>query len=383
MAIVSRELQTTITKRMFQGKVILLLGARQSGKTTLILHLLEAYPEPPLLLNGDEPDIRELLSNIDSTRLRPLFGKHNIVFVDEAQRLGNIGLALKLLADQRPDIQVIASGSSAFDLANETNEPLTGRKFEYELYPLSFAEMSRHHGWLEEKRLLPHRLVHGYYPEIVCTVPVAESQERLRLLAGSYLYKDILSLVNLRKPELLDKLIRAIALQLGTEVSFNELAQLTGSNTRTVEKYIDLLEMTYVIFRLPAYSRNVRSEISKGRKIYFYDNGIRNAVIGNFSPIEARTDVGALWENFLLSERMKYLAYQGRHATRRYFWRTTQQQEVDYLEDSGDSLSAWEFKWNPKSRKKLPVTFTKAYPDCQTAVITPENFEVFVGLQPQ
>ncbi|EIJ35586.1 ATP-binding protein [Thiothrix nivea] len=378
---IKRTLFPELQRRMFQGKAILLMGSRQVGKTTLAHSLLAEFNEPVLEFNGDEPDTRELLANTTSARLKALTGKYKIIFIDEAQRIENIGLTLKLFTDQLPHVQVIATGSSSFDLANKINEPLTGRKFEYELYPLSFVEMAEHHGYLAEKRQLPQRLVYGYYPEVVARTGSGDSAQILKLLAGSYLYKDLLSLDGIRKPQLLDKLVKAIALQLGSEVSFNELAQLIDTNAHTVEKYIDLLEKAYVLFRLPAFSNNARNEIKKGRKIYFYDNGIRNALIGNLNPLEQRTDAGALWENFLISERMKYLAYQQDLLfTRRYFWRTTQQQEVDYLEDRGGKLYAWEFKWNPKAKVKFPLTFTNAYPDCITGRVDPNNFDTFIGL---
>ena len=378
---INRQLLAEIQGKLFKGKAILLMGSRQVGKTTLVQTLLANLAMPVMKFNGDEPDMREILANTTSTRLAALVGNHKIVFIDEAQRIENIGLTLKLFTDQLPHIQVIATGSSAFELASKINEPLTGRKFEYELYPLSFVEMVEHHGWFAEKRLLPHRLIYGYYPDVINALSEGNSAQVLKSLTSSYLYKDLLSLEGVRKPQLLDKLIKAVALQVGSEVSFNELAQLTDTNVHTVEKYIDLLEKAYVLFRLPAYSGNHRNEIKKGRKIYFYDNGIRNALINNFNPLESRTDVGSLWENFLISERMKYLSYQQNlFFTRRYFWRTTQQQEIDYLEDSGGKLHAWEFKWNPKAKAKFPVTFTNAYPDCVTMRVDPDNFEAFIGL---
>jgi len=373
---INRHLYVTLDQQLFRGKVILLFGPRQVGKTTLLQTLLEKRPEKVLLLNGDEADNRQMLTETTSTQLKLLTTGYSIVLIDEAQRIPGIGLTLKLFIDQLPTLQVIATGSSAFELANRLNEPLTGRKFEYKLYPLSFTEMVNHHGWLEEKRCLHQRLLYGYYPEIV-THP-SDAQSLLELLADSYLYKDLLMLENIKKPQLLDKLLRALALQLGNEVSYQGLARLTGSNTHTVEKYIDLLEKSYVIFPLPAYSKNVRNEIKKGRKIYFYDNGIRNAIIGNFNRVESRTDIGALWENFLISERMKYLAEKGLRVSR-YFWRTTQQQEIDYIEEHQEQLSAWEFKWNPKAKARFPATFTRAYPESSTAVITPDGFDEFLG----
>lgn len=376
-----RKIENDLKKRLFKGKAILLFGSRQVGKTTLIESIIAENKESTLSLSGDESDVRLRLDSITSTQLKMMIGQKKIIFIDEAQRIENIGLTLKLITDHIKDVQVIATGSSSFDLASKTKEPLTGRKYEYKLFPLSFVEMCQHHGWLEERRLLSHRMVYGYYPEVVNQQSNDDAQESLKLLAESYLYKDILSLEGIHKPQLVDTLIRALALQLGSEVSFSELARMTGANSQTIEKYIDILEKAFIIFRLPSYSKNVRNELKKSKKIYFYDNGIRNAVIGNFSPLESRSDTGALWENYLVSERMKYLAYQQAYATRSFFWRTSQQQEIDYLEETHAGLNAWEFKWSAKAKAKFPTTFTKAYPDATTTVITKDDFEEFVGVE--
>ncbi len=374
---IKRELEKHIERYFFKGKALILFGPRQAGKTTLMEEILKKRKEAVLILNGDEADVRESLSNTTSTRIKAIIGNHKIVFIDEAQRIPNIGLTLKLFTDQLKDTQVIATGSSAFELAYKTNEPLTGRKFEFQLFPLSFGEMVKHHGLLTEKRLLEHRLIFGYYPEIVSS-PGMETK-LLKLLTSSYLYKDLLMLEQVKKPVLIEKLLKALALQLGNEVSNNELAQLIGADKGTVEKYLDLLEKVFVIFRLPAFSRNVRNEIKKGKKVYFYDNGIRNAVIGNFSFPDSRTDVGPLWENFLISERMKFLHY-NEIDSERYFWRTTQQQEIDYIEIEAGAMKAFEIKWNPKAKARFPKTYLKAYPQSDLQVLTPEDFEGFLGV---
>ncbi|MBA4311521.1 MAG: ATPase [Chlorobiaceae bacterium] len=375
---IKRLLQKQITERLFKGKVIIILGPRQSGKTTLIQSVLHTQSLPSLLLNGDEADVREMLSNTTSTKLKSITGKNKIVFIDEAQRIPNIGITLKLFADNLKDIQVVATGSSAFELANKTNEPLTGRKYEYTLYPISFGEMVEYHGIIDEKRLLEHRLIFGYYPEIV--TKLGEEKELLKLLAGSYLYKDLLTLEYVKKPAMLEKILKALALQVGSEISYHEIGQIVNADNETVEKYIDLLEKTFVVFRIPAFSRNVRNEIKKGKKVYFYDNGIRNAIIGNYGILNTRSDIGALWENFLMSERMKYLLYNGID-TSRYFWRTTMQQEIDYIEEINETLSAFEFKWNVKAKSKFPKTFTNAYPSVVTQLVNQENFESFLGIK--
>ncbi len=375
---IKRLLQKQITERLFKGKVVIILGPRQSGKTTLIQSVLNAQSLPSLLLNGDEADVREILSNTTSTKLKSITGKNKIVFIDEAQRIPNIGITLKLFADHLKDIQVVATGSSAFELADKTNEPLTGRKYEYTLYPISFGEMVEYHGLIDEKRLLEHRLIFGYYPEIV--TKLGEEKELLKLLAGSYLYKDLLTLEYVKKPAMLEKILKALALQVGSEISYHKIGQIVNADNETVEKYIDLLEKTFVVFRIPAFSRNVRNEIKKGKKVYFYDNGIRNAIISNYGILNTRSDIGALWENFLMSERMKYLHYTGVD-TSRYFWRTTMQQEIDYIEEMGGQLSAFEFKWNVKAKTRFPKTFTNAYPSSRIQLITSENFETFLGVE--
>lgn len=373
--IIKRELEKSIRQRLFKGKAIIVYGPRQSGKTTLVEQVTRDYSESTLLLSGDDPDVRDLLFNATSTRLQAFFGDMRLVVIDEAQRIPGIGLTMKLITDQLKDIQLIATGSSAFELADKTSEPLTGRKYEFHLYPLSFSEMVADTNLLEERRLLKHRLVFGMYPEIV-THP-GEEQELLRLLAGSYLYKDLLMLEDIKKPVLLEKIIRALALQLGSEVSYSEIAQLVGADNKTVEKYIDLLEKAYVIFVLPAFSGNARNEIKKGRKIYFYDNGIRNAVANNFSQVESRTDTGALWENYLITERLKSLSNRGSFK-RRYFWRTTTQQEVDYLEEADGQLYAWEFKWNANKKRYIPKAFNAAYPHAKMSLTTPDNYDEFL-----
>jgi hypothetical protein len=369
---ISRILQNALVKRLFRGKALLIFGARQTGKSTLAEYLLKEQEKEWIVLNGDEADVRELLSNTTSTNLKAIFGQSKIVLIDEAQRINKIGLTLKLITDQIKEIQVIATGSSAFELSSEVNEPLTRRKYEFMLYPLSFEEMVNHHGLLAEKRLLDHRMLFGYYPEIV-THP-GEEKERLKLLAGSYLYKDLLTLEQIKKPALLEKLLKALALQIGSEVNYNELGQTIGSDRKTVEKYIDLLQKTFVIFELPAFSRNVRNEIKKGKKIYFYDCGIRNAVINNFKSINSRTDKGALWENFIIAERMKFLNNHEMEA-KFYFWRTTQQQEIDLIEESEEGLKAFEFKSNQKAKVHIPTTFKDNYPEVGVHIISPENME--------
>lgn len=369
-----RSLENTIENNLFKGKAIILLGARQTGKTTLLKQLVSQQLDV-IWLNADEPDIIALFENSTSSRLKSIFSGKRIVVIDEAQRIENVGLKLKLITDQIPEIQLIATGSSAFELANKVNEPLTGRKWEYKLFPLSYSEMVKENGLLEENRLIPQRLVYGYYPEVVSNP--GKEKEILKQLSDSYLYKDILMWERIKKPEKLIKLMQALAFQVGSEISYNNLGSLLELDNQTVEKYIQLLEQTFIIFRLPAFSRNHRKELKRGRKIYFYDNGIRNAVLANFNLPELRTDIGALWENFIISERMKYLHY-NKIWTNSYFWRTQDQQEIDYIEERDGILYAFEIKWNEKKKPFLSKSFINAYPDHEFKIIHPKNFEEFL-----
>ncbi|MEA3495102.1 MAG: ATP-binding protein [Bacteroidota bacterium] len=372
---IKRELTEIIKQKFFKNKAIIITGPRQVGKTTLVKALVEDAGEAIIWFNGDEPKIPQLFSEISSAEMTQLFGKNKIVVIDEAQQIDNIGTVLKLIVDNIPEVQLIATGSSSFDLTNKLSEPLTGRKFEYLLYPISYNELVNEHGKLKEKQELNLRLIYGSYPEII--TEFTDASETLAWLSDSYLYKDLLKLEFIKKPSLLVKLLQALAWQLGSEVSYNEVARTIGSDPKTVEKYIDLLEKTFVVFRLPAFSRNIRTELKKSRKIYFYDNGIRNAIIGNFNRIEMRNDVGALWENYLISERIKVLEYK-RIRANIFFWRTTQQQEVDYVEERDGLLNAYEFKYNPKKRSSLSKTFQSAYPEHIFKVINSKNYSEFL-----
>jgi predicted AAA+ superfamily ATPase len=371
---ITRFLEQTLREKLKSQKAIILLGARQVGKTTLLRELFK-NEEKILWLNGDELDVQSIFANISATRLKAIIGENKFLIIDEAQRIKDIGLRLKLITDQIPEVQLLVTGSSALELANVVNEPLTGRKWEYKMFPISFGEMVAHHGLLEEKRLLPHRLIYGYYPEVVNQIGL--EKDILKQLASSFLYKDVLLLDQVKRPDALVKLLQALAYQVGSQVSYNELSQLCGIDAKTVEKYIVLLEQTYVIFRLGSFSRNLRNELKKSRKIYFYDNGIRNALIANFSQIENRSDIGALWENFLVSERLKSLSYKAVW-TNHWYWRNTEQQEIDYLEDGDGKLSAFEFKWNPKAKVKFPNSFKLAYPEASFEVVDRDNFDLFL-----
>lgn len=369
---IHRQLQDSIEARMFAGKAIIVIGARQVGKSTLFNMVLEERKEPVLRLNCDEPEVQEMLSEMNTQELKLLVGQNKILVIDEAQRVENIGMTLKRIADNFTGVQLLVTGSSSFELQNKLNEPLTGRKIEYHLFPLSTGELLNAQGLLSVKQTLESRLIFGSYPDIFNHQE--DAKDLLYNLANSYLYKDLLNLDGLRRPVLLNKILTALALQVTSEVSYNELAKTVGTDNKTVEKYIDLLEKCYIIFKLNGFSRNLRTELKRAKKFYFYDNGIRNAILQNFAPLALRQDVGALWENFIISERIKANQYSGRYVNQ-YFWRTTQQQEIDYIEECDGQFSIFEMKWNPKRvNTHFPNSFLTAYDVKEKVVITPENW---------
>ncbi len=369
---ITRILQAKIISKMGKGKAIIIVGPRQVGKTTLIEGILKN--EAHLFLDGDDPTVRSLLKNPNTEQIKSIIGKNKTVFIDKAQRIENIGITLKIITDKCKDVQLLVSGSSAFELKNEINEPLTGRKWEYQLFPISWKEFEDNIGYVKATQQLEMRLVYGMYPDVINNTDNAF--EVLKELANSYLYKDILAFNKIRKPEVLEKLLQALALQLGSEVSYNELSQLLGIDKNTVSNYIDILEEAFVIFKLKSFSRNLRNEIKTNQKIYFYDNGIRNMVIGNLNTLDLRQDKGALWENFLISERMKKNNYENK-LTKSYFWRTTQQQEIDYVEDNAGQITGYEIKWSEKGKVKIPKVFNEMY-ETETIILTKENFRTFL-----
>ncbi len=371
---ISRQPERDLKAKLHKGKAIILLGGRQTGKTTL-LRMITENRNDTLWLNADEPDIKTLIENATSTRLKSYFGKNKIIIIDEAQQITDIGKKLKLITDTLKEIQVIATGSSAFEIKNKTNEPLTGRKWEFHLFPLSFSEMVNHHGLIEEKRMIPHRLVYGYYPEVV--THTGEERERLRLLSDSFIYKDILMYQGLKKPEKLIHLLKMLAANISSEINYNQLSKQLQINNETVEKYIQLLEQCYIIFRLPAYATNLTKELKKGRKVYFTDNGIINSLTGNFSLIENRNDKGALWENFVISEMYKQNEYKKQFG-KFFFWRSHDQQEVDLVIQKNNLLEAFEIKWSDKKMPRLNKTFASNYPKHSFRFINYDNVEEFL-----
>lgn len=370
---VGRVIEKKLKNQFFKGKALVLVGPRQTGKSTLVQKLLKNYTDV-LFLDGDDFNVREQLEKPKTAILKRLIAQNKVVFIDEAQRVSNIGITAKIITDQFKDVQLVLSGSSAFELNNQINEPLTGRKWEYNLFPISWEEWQNHIGFLKANQQLETRLIYGMYPDVLNYE--GQEEEVLHNLVNSYLYKDILALSGIKKTDVLQKLTQALALQMGSEVSYNELAQLLGINKETVSSYIDILEKAYIVFRVNPFSRNIRNEIKTNRKIYFYDNGIRNTIISNFNRLDLRADKGALWENFLITERLKYLHYHQKY-TNTYFWRTTQQQEIDWIEEKGGKLTAYEFKWSSKKKVKFPATFKKKY-DATFEVINKDNYFEFI-----
>lgn len=373
---IQRTLQSVIAHYLNKGKAILLVGARQVGKSTLFHQLVDTLPSHTLWLNCDQTSTRDTLTNPSLSELRLLMADYQTIVIDEAQRVTNIGLTLKLITDNFPAVQLLVTGSSSLGLHDRINEPLTGRKIEYFLFPVSTAEIYHAEGLIGVRERLPQRLIYGSYPDVL--YGALPPEKALRELAESYLYKDILELEGLRKSAVLQKLLTALALQVGSEVSYNELSKTVGIDSKTVERYIDVLEKCFIVFRLNSYSRNLRTELTKGKKIYFYDLGIRNAILNNFAPLEMRTDTGALWENFFIVERMKYNHYADR-AVNTYFWRTSDKQEIDYIEESNGELHLFEMKWNAKKQTtKFPNQFLTTYRPTHTDIITPDTYLPFL-----
>ncbi len=370
-----RKIIDSIEEKFFSGKAILLLGPRQVGKTTLLRSILENRKEKYLYLDGDDPTVVDILENANTETLRSLIADNQIVYIDEAQRISKIGIKAKILVDQFKEVQLLISGSSSFELNQQIQEPLTGRKWTFNLWPISWGEYEKEAGFLKSEQSLENRLIYGFYPDVINQ---SRQEEKVLIeLADSYLYKDVLMYGNLKKPKLIQDILKALAYQIGHEVKFKEVAETVGADPKTVASYIEVLEKAFVVFSLSSYSKNLRTEIKTARKIYFYDNGIRNAIIRDFTPLASRQDVGGLWENFLVSERLKRISYQESLA-RSYFWRTKQQQEIDYVEELAGRLDAYEFKWNPKRNPTFPKTFTEEY-NSNNLLVNRGNFRGFVG----
>lgn len=366
---INRDLYKNIKDDWDNKKAIVISGPRQVGKTTLIKELVKNTKT--LFLNADDPQVRTQLTDANFSFLSNLIADYDVLVVDEAQRIQNIGVTIKMLLDAHLGKQIILSGSSSLELGNKINEPLTGRKWEHLLFPISWKELCNYNTFATTYSRLEEFLIYGMYPEVVTAT--TKKQRILSQLSGSYLYQDVLELVNIKKPDLLIKLLNALALQLGSEVSYNELSKILGVDRMTVVNYIDLLEKAFVIFKLQPFSSNQRNEITSKPKIYFYDNGIRNAIIGQFSPLSNRQDVGALFENFFISERMKKLQYEAFYG-KTHYWRNNQQAEIDYLEILENEITAFEIKYSPNRKVKFTKSFTEKYQPKATIVINKDNF---------
>lgn len=375
---IRRKLEAVIKTNLFQGKIIVVYGARQVGKTTLVRKIAEDIDTTYGYLNCDEMDVLRFLQNAETSHaLRQIIGSQKLVVIDEAQRVKNIGLKLKLMVDYFPDTQIIATGSSSFDLANEVNEPLTGRSFEFWLFPLRLDELYNKNESLEAQRKLDTLLVYGSYPDVYTLDSIDRKAQRIKYLTANYLYKDILKFSNIKNAETVLKLLQALSLQIGSEVSYNELANIVGINKKTVADYIELLEKAFIIFRLSPYSGNLRKAIGKLRKIYFLDLGVRNAIINNLNPLHIRDDVGKLWENFVICEKYKQQLGLG-FRTNYYFWRTYDKQEVDLVEDIGGKLHGWEIKWTGKDKR--PPRAWMSYKNGSFKIINRGNYlEELIG----
>jgi predicted AAA+ superfamily ATPase len=374
---INRTLYARIIKQLKPNKALLLFGARRVGKTFLITQIAEKYGKDVLLLNGEDNDALALLADKSIAGYRRLLNKVKLLIIDEAQNIPDIGQKLKLMTDEVKGVSIIASGSSAFDLLNKVGEPLVGRSQTFRLYPFSQAELSTEENVLETKQNLESRLIYGAYPDVILTDEEEQKREYLRNIINAYLLKDILAIDGIRNSAKMYDLLRLIAFQTGNEVSFDELGTQLGMSKNTVERYLDLLAKVFVLYRLQAYSQNLRKEVSRKSKWYFYDTGIRNAVINNFSPLSLRNDTGTLWENYLIMERFKQINNTGKYGEL-FFWRTYDGQEIDLIESSDGHLEAFEFKWGNK-QPGAPAAFVKTYPTTPYKVINRTNYLEFLN----
>lgn len=379
--IIPRSIESCLGKRIIlkekNKKVIIIYGARQVGKTTLVRRLLEKVPERSEYFNCDYLQVQSLFSWENAGNLANVVKNRDLIILDEAQRIRNIGVVLKILHDEFPHLQVIATGSSSFELANQVNEPLTGRKIVYHLYPLSYEELTKTASVMDKKNILLRAMRFGLYPSVILQDD-NQALENLNEITSSYLFKDILVFQQLKKPELLHDLLKLLAFQISNEVSYSELASKLRVDQTVVQRYIQLLEDNFIIFRLPALKKNLRNEIGKTRKIYFWDIGIRNTLIQQLNPLDNRNDHGALWENFCIAERQKVLHYQRMEQVNKWFWRTYSQKEIDYIEEQSGTYHAYEIKWSKPRKANIPVEFQKAYPGSRFDLITQNTIGEFL-----
>ncbi|MEN9415083.1 MAG: hypothetical protein RLZ62_1387 [Bacteroidota bacterium] len=372
MELINRTIQSRIEEYFVPGKVIVLLGPRRVGKTVLVRQIISSITEPVLFLNGEDINTRELLARRSVPHYLQLLDGRKILIIDEAQKIPDVGAALKLMIDEIAGLRVLITGSSAFDVENRTGEPLTGRKYTFRLYPLSDAEYDQKYSVPERKDKMKERLIYGCYPELLTMSNSGMKAAYLNDLVSSYLLKDILVFENIKKSDKILSLLRLIAFQTGSEISTTEIGRQLGMSENTVSQYLDLLSKVFIIHKVGGFSRNLRKEISKSSKWYFFDNGIRNILVANLNPVELRNDVGQLWENYIISERIKFQQYSGM-IVNNFFWRTYDQQEIDWVEERGGQLHAFEFKWSENKHPKAPIGWSKTYPDASYSVVNPDN----------
>jgi predicted AAA+ superfamily ATPase len=373
MLIVKREIEEQVEKLLGKNKVLLILGTRRVGKTFLINAIQQKYKDPVIVLNGEDFEVQELLKKRTSANYKRLIGSAKLLILDEAQVIPEIGRILKFMIDSIPHLTILATGSSSFDLLNKAGEPLTGRQIQFNLYPLAQLELKESESYLETNQNLEERLVYGSYPELFQLNTYSEKSIYLQQLIQSYLLKDILAFEGIRQSDKIIRLLRLIAYQVGSEVSYNELAGQLGISKNTVENYLDLLSKVFIIYRLSAYSSNQRKEVSKSSKWYFFDNGIRNAIINDFRLPALRNDIGILWENYIISERIKRNSYL-KENVQLHFWRNYNQQEIDLIEIKDGKIYAFEFKYSPDKKVKVPAAFATAYPDALFEKISRDNY---------
>lgn len=372
--IIPRAIKSSFLKKIKPNKVMIILGARRTGKTSFLKELMkDGFKESVLELNGEDQSATELLKTRSIENYKSLIGKNKLLIIDEAQKIPDIGQVLKLMVDHIDGLKIIVTGSSVFDLSNKLGEPLTGRKYTFYMFPLAQMEFSKQENIIETKGKLEDRLIYGSYPELVHFSGSAEKAVCLKELVSSYLLKDILEFDGIKNSDKMLSLLRLIAFQTGKEVSLEELGNQLRLSRNTVERYLDLLSKVFVVYKISGFSRNLRNEITKTARWYFFDNGIRNALIANFNPLSLRNDTGELWENYVISERIKYQTYNDM-ISNNYFWRTYQQQEIDWIEEREGKLFAYEIKWNSTKKVKVPSSWKQAYPESTYEVITPENY---------
>lgn len=375
---IKRFSENIIKSQLFKGKAIIILGARQVGKTTLVENILNEYKSDGRYLNCEILSVEQNLKVAEPDKLKTYFGNYKLIVLDEAQNIPGIGRILKIIVDTLKDIQIIATGSYSFELAEKISEPMTGRVIHIPLFPLSVLEIINENDWLTFDSKLEKLLRYGLYPEIFLS-DERNAKMKLAEISSSYLFKDLLLFDGIKKSELIKNLVIALAFQVGNEVTYNELSNKLGVSSLTIQKYIDLLEKAFVVFKLNSFSRNMRKEITKSFKIYFYDVGIRNAIINNFNTLGLRNDIGALWENFCIVERMKSNTLMNKKVNN-YFWRTYDQKEVDYVEEADGKLTGFEFKFSERAKSKPPKLFTETY-DAEIVTVSPSNFWKFASLK--